>query len=149
LTDKLSEREIVRAVADATAKRIARRVISALVQMRHTLSGDGSGLKTTWAEICVQVQYQESFKWHVYDYTVRSLAEGYVLELSKHEREAIWLQTDPGGDWDCEKPEQRDSYPVFDEDIIHYVTHEYVYAEAGRWSNTRIRAFIDRSTMRD
>jgi hypothetical protein len=149
MSEWLSEAGIVRAVADAASKRIARQVISALCQMKHTLSGDGSGLKTTWDEICVQLQYEESFNWDVYDYTVRSLVEGYVLELSKHEREAIWLQTDQGEDWDGDEPEQRDPYPVFNDDIIYYVTHKYVYAEAGRWSNTRIRAFIDRSAMRD
>jgi hypothetical protein len=149
VNEKLSKMKIVRAVADVAAKRMARRVILALCQMKHTLTGDDSELKTTWDEICAQIQYEKSLDWDAYDQTVRSLVDGYVLELPKHEREAIWLQTDPGEDWDCEEPEQRDPYPVIDDDITHYLTHKYVYAEAGRWSNTRVRAFIDRSAIRD
>src|SRR5262249_36406818 len=140
---------IVRAVAEAASKRIARKVILALCQMKHTLSGDDSELKTTWDEICAQVQYEESLYWDTYDCTVRSIVEGYVVELPHHEREAIWLQTDQGEEWDSEEPDEREPYPVSDTDIVDFLVHKYVYTEAGRWSNARIRAFIDRSAMRD
>ena len=84
-----------------------------------------------------------------YDETVRAYLTGYVAKLTKHEREAIWLQTDAGGDWDCEEPEDRESSPVLDDDIVDYLAREYIYAEAGRWSNARILAFIERASMRD
>jgi hypothetical protein len=149
VSDRLTETNIVRALANAAAKRIARRVISGLCRMKYTLSADDSGLKTTWDEICAQVQYEESLDWDTYDYTVRSLVEGYVVELPHYEREALWLQTDPGEEWDIERSEERDPYPVIDDDIIDFLVHKYVYTEAGRWSNARIRAFIERSAMRD
>ena len=149
MSDRLSESAIVRAVAQEAATRLSRRAITALQKMKHTLSGDGSELKTTWDEICVQIQYAESFSWDAYDLTVRSLVSGFVDELVRHEREAIWLQTDAGTDWDCDEPQDREPYPVVDDDIVDYLLHQYVYAEAGRWSNVRIRAFIDRASMRD
>lgn len=149
MSESFSESSIVSAVAQEAARRITRKVISGLQRMKHTLSGDDSELKTTWDEICVQVQYEESFYWDAYDETVRGCLAGYIAELPFHEREAIWLQTDAGVDWDCEEPEDRDPNPVRDDDIVEYVAREYVYAEAGRWSNARIRAYIDRSIMRD
>jgi hypothetical protein len=145
----LSESSIVRAVAEASARRIKRRVIRELRQMTDTMSGDDSELKTTWDEICAQVQYEESFRWDVYDNTVRSIVRGHVVKLPKHERDAIWLQTDAGSDRDCGDPTHRQTNPVHDDDIVDWVTREYVYAEAGNWSNGRIRAYIERSSMRD
>jgi hypothetical protein len=149
MSETLSERNIVRAVADAAAWRIARKVIGALQRMTHTLSGEGSELTTTWDEICVQVQTEESLYWDAYDATARALVDSYVDELPKHEREALWLQTDAGGDWEVEADDARDADPVIDDDIVDHVLRRYVYAEAGRWSNARIRAFIDRSSRRD
>lgn len=72
MNEGLSESRIVKAVAEAAAKRIARRVILGLQRMHHTLSGDDSELVTTWDEICVQVQYEQSFFWDAYDETVRA-----------------------------------------------------------------------------
>ena len=148
MSDKLSETEIVRVIAKEAAQRITRKVITDLQRMNHTLSGDDSELKTSWDEICAQLQYEESFDWDAYDETVRAIVGGYVSDLPPHEREAIWLQTEAGSDWDCEEPESREPYPVTDDDIIKFITTEHVYVEAGRWSNARIRAFIDRSSMR-
>jgi hypothetical protein len=117
--------------------------------MTDTMSGDDSELKTTWDEICAQVQYEESFHWDAYDHTVRCIVRGHVAKLPKHERDAIWLQTNAGSDWDCEEPSDREADPVQDDDIVDWLTREYVYAEAGNWSNGRIRAYIERSSMRD
>ena len=149
MTHTLSEAAIVRVVAQKVARRITHRVIADLQQMAETLSGDDSELKTTWDEICAQVQDGESFHWSVYDDVVRSIVDGYVAGLAQHERDAIWFQTEAATDWDCENPEDRDANPVVDNDIVQYVTREYVFAEAGRWSNARIRAYIERSGMSD
>lgn len=130
-------------------QRMTRRAVADLQRMKHTLSGDDSELKTTWDEICAQVQYGHSFAWEAYDQTVRAVVEGLVLDLPQHEKEAVWLQTDAGFDWDCEEPANRCSNPVTVDDIVDYVTSEHVYAKAGKWSNARVRAFIERSSMRD
>lgn len=40
--------------------------------------------------------------------------------------------------------EDREPNPVLDADITKYIISEYVVPQAGRWSNPRIRAYIDR-----
>jgi hypothetical protein len=145
----MSESAIVREVAEKAARRISQKVISSLQQMTNTLSGDDSKLKTTWDEICAQIQYEKSCCWNVYDDTVRAIVEAQLRKLSKHEREAIWLQTDHGIDWSCKEMEEKEEPPIFDGDIVDWLTEEHVYAEAANWSNARIRAYIERSSMRD
>ena len=141
---------IVSVVAQLASRRIARRVITDLQRMRHKLSGDDSELETTWDEICAQVQYEKfTMAWDAYDETVKAIVGGYVGELPAHERDAIWLQTEAGSDWDPEEPETRRPCPPVEDDVTAYITEEHVYAEADRWSNARIRTHIERSAMRD
>lgn len=149
MSDVLSESAIVSAVARVAAQRVTRRTIAMLQRMRDTLSGDDSELQTTWDEVCAQVQGQQSHSWDAYDDTVRHVVAGYVAKLPKYEREAIWLQTNAGIDWMFEEPEDRTMDPAIDDDTVDYLASEYVYAEADRWSNARIRAFIERSSMWD
>jgi hypothetical protein len=145
----MSESAIVREVADKAAQHVTRKVICDLQKMTDTLSGDDSELKTAWDEICAQVQYQESFYWAVYDETVRRVIEQHLGLLSKYEREAIWLQTESGVEWVCDDEHSREPAPINDEDIVEWVAREYVYSKADNWSNARIRAYIERSSMRD
>src|SRR5438046_3906543 len=127
MSDKLSESRVVRAVAEKSAKRITRKVIAALQKTTSRLSGDDSGLKTAWDEICVQVQHEESFSWDAYDDTVKALVATQVAALPKQEREAMWLQTTAGINWNDES-EDRVAQPVVDDDIVHWLTDEYIYA---------------------
>jgi len=145
----LSESTIVREVAGVACARIARKTIADLKRMKGTLSGDDSKLKTTWDEICVEVQDEHSANWDAYEKTVRSVVHAYAGELVPYEREAIWLQTKSGIAWDSDDLESREDSPVFDDEIIDYITTEHVYAEADRFSNSRIRNFLDRTTIRD
>jgi hypothetical protein len=149
MSKELSESAIVKAVAEQAALRVTRKAIDQLQEMDQTLSFQDSGLQNTWEEICVQVQYVESFSWDAYDETVRVIVAALVSGLPKHEKEALWLQTDAGFDWDCEETDQRSKNPVIGTDIVDYLLAEHVYAEAGRWTNERIRDFIDRSSMSD
>lgn len=144
MRELLNESAIVRALAGAVVERITRRVIRDLQRMDVTLSGEDSGLKSPWDELCAQVQYMESFYWDAYEETVRAIVDGYVKDLPKYETEAIWLQTEEGFDWALKEPEDREPYPVFRGDIVEYVMREGVYLKAGQWSNARIRAYIDR-----
>jgi DNA-binding SARP family transcriptional activator len=72
MSDRLSESAIVRAVADQATRRILRKTIATLQQMTDRTSGDDSGLKTTWDEICAQVQYEQSIDWDAFDQTARA-----------------------------------------------------------------------------
>jgi hypothetical protein len=149
MSRSLSESTIVREVAGVACARIARKTIADLKRMKDTLSGDDSELKTTWDEICVQVQDEHSVSWDAYEKTVRSVVSTYAGELVPYEREAIWLQTKSGIDWDSDDLESREDYPVFDDEIVDYITTEHIYAEADRFSNSRIRDFLDRKSIRD
>jgi hypothetical protein len=150
MTDRLSESGIVSAVAEEASQRITRKVIAALQGMKDTLlSGDDSELETTWDEICVQVQDEESFFWDTYDEIVRDMVRGHVAQLPRYKREAIWLQTVAGSDWDSEEPESREPYPVVDDDVVDYLVPKYVYSQAADFSNTRIEAYLARSIERD
>jgi hypothetical protein len=149
MKEGLNESSIVRALANKTARSITRKVIAHFQQIHDKLSGDDSELKTSWDEICVQIQHEESIFWDIYDETVRSIVAAYVTELPSYEREAIWLQTDAGIDWYFEDPQDREANPVFEDDIIDYLVRNYIYSEAEQWSNVRIRAFIDRCSRTD
>lgn len=146
---ELSETAIVRDVADAAARKITRRVIRDLQQMPAELSGDHPGLRSVWDEVCAQVQFEQSFDWEAYDQTICGMISGHSEELPRYELEAIWLQTNPGIDWSCEESDGVVRSPVVLSDIERYVANEYVYDEAGRWSNARIREYIERSCSSD
>ena len=149
MSDKLSESAIVNAVSHEAAQRLTRKVIADLQAMSDTLSGDDSGLETTWDEICVQVQYQESIFWDAHDATARNMIGSYIDQLARYEREAIWMQTDAVVDWLGEEPKDRTAYPIVDADITNYLIHKYLYSEAADWSNARIEAYLERSSMSD
>ena len=149
MNDTLSESAIVRLVAQNAARRISRKVIAELQRMNHTMSGDDSELRTTWDEICVQVQGEKSFYWDAYHETARNIASYLVEALPEYEREAMWLQCPSGFDWKCDDPEIRELYPVSNNEVVEHLLSKYVYREADQWSNPRIREFITRSSRRD
>jgi hypothetical protein len=142
----LSESSIVRDLAESVCRRITRRVLRSLQGMTDThLSGDDSGLANVWDELCVQIQYEQSVYWDAYDQTVTSLIADEFVKLPAHEREAVWLQSSQGVDWSCDDEADREPAPVNDPDAVHHIVNEFVYAEAGRWSNSQIRDYLDRS----
>ena len=143
---KLSESNIVRAIADEVCRRCTRKTIAILQSMNATLlSGDDSGLGNTWDELCVQLQYEQSFYWPANEQTVWGFVEGYIeVELKPHEREAIWLQTLEGIDWQYEDDESRVTNPVVDSEIVEYLLKSWIYRAAENWTNSRIRTFLDR-----
>ena len=145
----LSEGAVVRELADQICRRLTRRVIATLQKLNNgLLSGEDSGLENTWDEICAQLQFEAAFTWEAYDQTVKGLPESAVEILPPHEREAIWLQTPAAAHWDCED-ESLQSYPVLNEEIVEYLVNEYIYSEASKWSNRRIRTYLERSSCRD
>jgi hypothetical protein len=123
---------------------VTRRTIAALQKLNvDLLSGDDSGLVNIWDEICVQIQYEGSWAWDAYEETVRRIVTAQVEKLSAHEREAVWLQTPAGQDWDCEDQSDRETYPVLSDDIVEYLLTEHISDEAANWTNRRIRKYLD------
>jgi hypothetical protein len=150
VTRPLSESAIVRALAEGVCRRITRRVMRLLQGMTDTrLSGDDSGLANVWDEVCVQVQFEQSVYWDVYEQTVTAQVAVEFAKLPPHEREAVWLQSQQGVDWSGEDEDEREPNPVYDPDAVDHIVREFVYAEAGRWSNPQIREYLDRSCSSD
>lgn len=146
MTPRLSESLIVWNLAEVICERVSRRAIRALQKMTEGMqSGDDSVLSNLWEEICVQVQGQESIMWDAYDTTVEQIVSGEITKLSVYEREAIWLQTPEGEDWDAEDEDSRSGYPIAEDDIIEYLKNKYVYSAACDWSNRRIRQHQENS----
>jgi hypothetical protein len=97
-----------------------------------------------WDEICVQKWEGQWPAWEEQDQAVKDLVLRELGKLATYERDALWLRTDAGTDWECEEPEGRAQYPVCDPDIVDYISREYVYDEARRprWT-ARVEAYID------
>jgi hypothetical protein len=109
------------------------------------LAGDDSGLKNTWEELCVQAQLERSVYWDIYIEDLQQSVAVEVEQLQPYEREAVWLQTPAGEDWDFEDEKSREPNPFMcQEEIVEYLTNEYVLTDAGRWSNQRIRKYLVR-----
>lgn len=146
MENKLSESKIVRTLGESICQHISRKVIrnlQGLTDGNGLLSGEDSGLESTWDEICAQLQGEESFYWDTYVGMIEQYTKYNVGELAEYEREAAWLLTPEGEDWDCELEEERESYPVFSDDLVRHIAG-YVMNKGSDWSNYRIRAYLDR-----
>jgi len=64
MTKPMTESVIVLVVARAAAKKVTNKVIRDFRKLPAQLSGDDSGLNSVWEEICVQIQYEQSFWWN-------------------------------------------------------------------------------------
>jgi len=137
------ENAILAKFADEIAKWITRRTISRFQRMKETLAGEWNGLGNVWDEICVQVQFEPSSFWDVYDDTVRSVVSSYVEALKEHEKNALWFQTGKGLDWLYRlEGYVNEIPPVIDDEITEWLVNVYVYGEAARWLNSRIREYV-------
>ena len=149
-------------IACAAADEISCKVEKSLMGMEDDLlSPDGSGLQNTWEEICVQVQFEESMFWDIYNDTVNSLIRSNVEKLEDEEKAAIWLQTDNGKEWKSKSGSHKDDdglYCVYvlpehevsekdsslcynTDDIVYFISREYVYVNADDYSNKRIEKY--------
>jgi hypothetical protein len=135
------DRIIVR-IAEQECKRISRKVVLALQKMTDGMqSGDDSGLKNIWDEICVQVQSEQSIMWNLYEDLISDIIAWEVEKLGDVHKQAIWLQTSEGIYWDDDKK----PIPYVDQDITDYIFRSYVLNAAADWKNRRIEAYLDRS----
>ena len=146
----VGEHSFVRALADTAAKRTTRRFVRDMQKLTDCrLSGDDSELANIWDEICAQAQFDHFEAWEVYEETAKATLSGLVADLTDHEKRALWLQSEAGWDWDYDTQDANASPPVSDDEIVDYLWNECVLVEAGRWSNARIRAYIERAGSSD
>ena len=138
---------IIAGIAKTECLKISRKIIRTLQRMTDGMqSGDDTPLKNIWEEICVQVQHEESVMWDVYLSTVSQIILPEVEKLDTHIKQAIWLQTYEGMDWEDEvadDEEGRKIAPFSEEDITQHILHSYILSRAGEWNNKRIEQFLD------
>ena len=134
---------LLSAIAERECKKLTRRVIRHLQKMTDCLqSGDDSPLANTWDEFCVQVQGQESIFWETFLDTIAHVIIGHVKKRDIETKQAIWLQTQNGMEWES-KAEDHEKIPWSEDDIAEYVLHDYVLAAAANWTNARIEKYKD------
>jgi hypothetical protein len=137
--------KIISDIAERECKRICRKVILLLQKMTEGLhSGDDSPLRNIWDEVCVQVQFQESVYWDVYLDTIRTIISPAVEALDVSSKQAIWLQTSGGMDWEAETEDENDHQQVPScsvADITEYILNDFVLARAVNWTNQRIERY--------
>lgn len=144
MNQSLAEWRIVRQLAVTVAQRICRKAIAALHDLTNGLQfGDDSSLSNAWEEICVQVQGEQSVLWDIYIETMQKILVGYIDKLEPYEREALWLQTPQGEEWDAEDENEREAYPIAVDGIIDYLIKQHLLTAADGWSNKRIRKYLD------
>lgn len=123
---------------------MTRRIITQLRSMDQAmLSGDDSGLKNSWEEVCVQVQGEQSYFWDAYEDLLRQFLADEVSRLPLHERRAVWLQTENGMAYLDLEEEDSGPVPYSVDDIVQYMLDEYVLPAAAEHSNPRIRKYLD------
>jgi hypothetical protein len=134
--------KIVSEIARRECQRITNCAIRTLQKMNQVrmLSGDDSELENYWDEICVQVQYEHSFFWDAYTLTIDQIIEAEVNELTSEIQMAIWLQTQNRDDWDAEGDYKPESVT---EDVVSHIVHKHIFVKAERWSNWKIRAYLE------
>lgn len=78
-------------------------------------------------------------RFHVFDIIQRE-----VEHLNIATKQAIWLQTEEGIDWEntIEEDEEQDEIAYCEDDIIEYILSEYVLSAAEDWTNKRIEKYI-------
>ena len=136
--------KIIRSFTESACKKISGKVVRSLQKMTEGMqSGDDTPLKNVWDEICVQVQYEESGMWEIYLETISAFIEDEVKKLNNATKQAIWLQTEEGIDWEIDN-EEGDLSEFYVDDIVRYILHEFVLSEATKWRNKRIEKYLER-----
>ena len=137
-----TEHEVVVSLAERLTRRLVKKIRKGFQDMPAGLSGDDSGLADAWEEFCVQVQFQESFYWSAYLYTLDSLVTFYVEELKEYEQLAIWFQTDEGWGWSRATAEEREDFPgVSIEEVCQYIEAK-VKEQADEWTSKSIEEYL-------
>jgi len=136
--------KIISDFAESACKTISKKVIRKIQKLIPEMqSGDDSLLKNVWDEICVQVQGEESWMWDIYLETISTYVASEVKHLNDSTKQAIWLQTQEGFDWETEN-EDKDTVDVCEDDIIWYIVDRFILSEAANWTNKRIEKYLER-----
>lgn len=145
---------LIRQYANVVAEKVCDGVIEDLKQITTTLSGDDSGLRNTWEEICVQVQGEESFFWDEYQTVMHDAILGAIVAVEQRDLASLWLQSEEGWSWrwDMENADaaavndaanaEVTEIPFDQEEIAKYILQKHLLVRAEDYSNQRIAAFL-------
>ena len=145
---------LIRQYANVVAEKVCDGVIEDLKQITTTLSGDDSGLRNTWEEICVQVQGEESFSWDEYQTVMHDAILGAIVAVEQRDLASLWLQSEEGWSWrwDMENADadavnyaanaEVTEIPFDQEEIAKYILQKHLLVRAEDYSNQRIAAFL-------
>jgi len=116
-------------------------VINQLMLLKEgfLLSGDDSGLKNTWEEICVQLQGDESIHWGVYEEVVRN----FIADVLNKQPESVQILLSYTGGIECdlEFEDDEDCYTFNQEYAVKEVL-ENILMTARRYENEYITRFL-------
>jgi|PlaIllAssembly_1097288.scaffolds.fasta_scaffold497000_2 hypothetical protein len=109
-------------------------------------SGDDSGLKNIWDEVCVQVQHDQSLLWDYYVEDISIIIAEHLNEAPEFLQEAMWLQTEAGSDWACDSDDsdEPEDPSICKNELVNFILNEYVLTKAGEWKNKDIRNYLNR-----
>ena len=139
---------IATAFGETVGKTCARRVMKALRAITELqVSGDDSGLKNTWEEICVQVRDERFFSWSIHEDLMIRMVQGEVEALREHQLHAAWLCTKPGEDWQYTDEEDREEPTTDKDEVVQWIYEAHLIPLADRFTNKRIEAYLDRSYL--
>jgi hypothetical protein len=116
---------------------VANKVIKGLRKLNNPdilLSGDNSGLRNLWDEICVQIQGEYSIHWDAYENTI----DEFIWDELQKLHPAVKKTLEYMGSISQDIPWQ-DMGPY----CAIYEVREQVLLEAGSFSNKRIENYLD------
>lgn len=148
---------LIRQYANVAADKVCDEVIEDLKQITTTLSGDDSGLRNTWEEICVQVQGEESFFWDEYQTVMHDAILGAIVSVEQRDLASLWLQSEEGWSWRWDMENAEDDavnaevteIPFVQEEIAKHILQKHLIVRAEDYSNQRIAAFLGESDELD
>lgn len=144
------------ALARQAIEKLVPRAVRQLQQLQedHLLSGEDSGLRDVWDEICVQVQYELSPQWSSYRLLIERVILRLMQALPPTSLHALWLETEAGQEWADEvegtAASTAPSSPTlgvdlpYDTDDVVVCLRDHVISAAGDWSNARIDRYLAR-----
>ncbi len=138
---------LIQEIAKRERDRLVQKSIYSLRRMKEGLqSGEDSGLRTLWNEICVQTQAEYSVFWEAYLDTMRQIVASLLEDVDATKRSALWLQTEPGIEWSINPEDQSaiGEMPISDFDIAEYVL-DHILEKAENWTNKRVEKYLTTS----
>jgi hypothetical protein len=134
---------LVNRAASKSVDQAATRVERLMKRMKDLLSGDDTPLVNLWEEYCVQLQFQESTLWEVYEDLITSLSLTEAARLDDLSAEAVWLDSEEGFEWaaEWENAAIREQAPV-SPDVIAKAIAIRVRDRAADYRSPRIERFL-------